>query len=49
MTAITRAALLAVGLAVAGAGTVIVQWRDRFDLQRGTELTFTSGDPRYQR
>ena len=32
-----------------GAGTVIVQGRDRFDLQRGTELTFTSGDPRYQR
>ena len=38
----------AVGAGV-GAGTVIVQGRDRFDLQRGTELTFTSGDPRYQR
>ena len=38
----------AVGAGV-GAGTVIVQGRDRFDLQRGTELTFTSGDPRYRR
>jgi hypothetical protein len=38
----------AVGAGV-GAGTVIVQGRDRFDLQRGTELTFTSGDPRYLR
>jgi len=37
----------AVGAGV-GAGTVIVQGRDRFDLQRGTELTFTSGDPRYR-
>jgi DNA-binding TFAR19-related protein (PDSD5 family) len=37
----------AVGASV-GAGTVIVQGRDRFDLQRGTELTFTSGDPRYR-
>ena len=36
----------AVGAGV-GAGTVIVQGRDRVDLQRGTELTFTSGDPRY--
>jgi hypothetical protein len=31
-----------------GAGTVLVQGRDQFDLQRGTELTFTSGDPRYR-
>jgi outer membrane lipoprotein SlyB len=31
-----------------GAGTVLVQGRDQFDLRRGTELTFTSGDPRYQ-
>ncbi len=38
----------AVGAGV-GVGTVIVQGRDRFDLQRGTELTFTSGDPRYLR
>jgi hypothetical protein len=36
----------AVGAGV-GAGTVIVQGRDRVDLQHGTELTFTSGDPRY--
>jgi len=46
----TKGALIGgvVGAGV-GAGTVIVQGRDRFDLQRGTELTFTSGDPRYQR
>jgi hypothetical protein len=31
-----------------GAGTVIAQGRDRFDLPRGTELTFSSGDPRYR-
>jgi hypothetical protein len=32
-----------------GAGTVIVEGRDRLDLQRWTELTITSGDPRNQR
>jgi hypothetical protein len=31
-----------------GAGTVLVQGRDQFELQRGAELTFTSGDPRYR-
>lgn len=45
-----KGALIGAGVgAGVGAGTVIVQGRDRFDLQRGTELTFTSGDPRYQR
>ena len=44
-----KGALIGVGVgAGVGAGTVIVQGRDRFDLQRGTELTFTSGDPRYR-
>jgi len=32
-----------------GAGTVIVQGRDRLDLPRGTELTITSSVPRRQR
>ena len=32
-----------------GAGTVMVEGRDRLDLERGTELTITSGNPRYQR
>ena len=31
-----------------GAGTVLVQGHDQFELQRGAELTFTSGDPRYR-
>ena len=45
-----KGALIGAGVgAGVGAGSVIVQGRDRFDLQRGTELTFTSGDPRYQR
>jgi len=45
-----KGALIGAGVgAGVGAGTIIVQGRDRFDLQRGTELTFTSGDPRYQR
>ena len=45
-----KGALIGAGVgAGVGAGTVIVQGRDRFDLQRGTELTFTSGDPRYRR
>jgi hypothetical protein len=38
----------AVGAGV-GAGTAIVEGRDRFDLPRGTEVTFTSADPRYRR
>ena len=45
-----KGALIGAGVgAGVGAGTVLVQGRDQFDLQRGTELTFTSGDPRYQR
>jgi hypothetical protein len=44
-----KGALIGAGVgAGVGAGTVFVQGRDRFDLQRGTELTFTSGDPRYR-
>ena len=42
----------AIGAAIGaggGAGTVIAEGRDRLDLQRGTELTITSGDPRYRR
>jgi hypothetical protein len=33
----------------AGAGTVLLDGHDRLDLQRGTEVTITSGDPRNQR
>jgi hypothetical protein len=40
------AAIGAVIGAGGGAGTVLVAGRDRLDLQRGTELTITSGDPR---
>jgi hypothetical protein len=44
-----KGALIGAGVgAGVGAGTVLVQGRDPFDLQRGTEVTFTSGDPRYQ-
>ena len=38
----------AVGAGV-GAGTAIVEGRDRFDLPRGTEVTFSAGEPRYRR
>jgi hypothetical protein len=45
-----KGALIGAGVgAGVGAGTVLIQGRDQFDLQRGSELTFTSGDPRYQR
>ena len=40
------AAIGAVIGAGGGAGTVIVEGREQFELQRGTELTITSGDPR---
>ncbi len=43
------AAIGAVIGAGGGAGSVIVGGRDRLDLQRGTEVTITSGDPTYQR
>jgi hypothetical protein len=44
-----KGALIGAGVgAGVGAGTVLVQGRDQFDLQRGSELTFTSGDPRYR-
>jgi len=44
-----KGALIGAGVgAGVGAGTVLIQGRDQFDLQRGSELTFTSGDPRYQ-
>jgi outer membrane lipoprotein SlyB len=43
------AAVGAVIGAGAGAGTVIVGGRDQLDLQRGTEVTITSGDPTYHR
>jgi len=44
-----KGALIGAGVgAGVGAGTVLVQGRDQFNLQRGTELTFTSGDPRYR-
>ncbi len=32
-----------------GAGTVIIEGRDHLDLQRGTEMTIMSGDPRNRR
>jgi hypothetical protein len=44
-----KGALIGAGVgAGVGAGTVLIQGRDQFDLQRGSELTFISGDPRYQ-
>jgi hypothetical protein len=43
------AAIGAVIGAGGGAGTVMVEGRDHLDLQRGTEVTITSGDPRNQR
>ncbi len=43
------AAIGAVIGAGGGAGSVIVGGRDRLDLQRGTEVTITSGDPSHQR
>jgi len=44
-----KGALIGAGVgAGVGAGTVLIQGRDQFDLQRGSEVTFTSGDPRYQ-
>jgi len=44
-----KGALIGAGVgAGVGAGTVLVQGRDQFDLPRGTELTFTSGDPRHR-
>jgi hypothetical protein len=44
-----KGALIGAGVgAGVGAGTVLIQGRDQFDLQRGSELTFTSGDPRYR-
>jgi outer membrane lipoprotein SlyB len=43
------AAIGAVIGAGAGAGTVLLDGHDRLDLQRGTEVTITSGDPRNQR
>ena len=42
------AAIGAVVGAGGGAATVIVEGRDRLDLQRGTEVTITSGEPRHQ-
>lgn len=39
----------AIGAAIGaggGAGTVLIGGRDQLDLQRGTEITITSGDPR---
>ena len=42
------AAIGAVIGAGGGAGTVLIEGRDRLDLPRGTELTITSGDPRYR-
>ncbi|MCX6545812.1 MAG: hypothetical protein NTV05_15540 [Acidobacteria bacterium] len=41
----------AIGAAIGasgGAGTVMIEGRDRLDLPRGTELTILSGDPRRQ-
>jgi len=43
------AAIGAVIGAGGGAGTVMVEGRDHLDLQRGTEMTITSSDPRNQR
>ncbi len=43
------AAIGAVIGASGGAGTVIIEGRDRLDLQRGTEVTIISGDPRNRR